>query len=141
MTEGLKWAAWPWQQCRARREPRPGQHSGRCELRRHGPEIDHALERGFDIPRWSTDWHDSDLEARLAEIRETARTLPAFLLGDRHLGKVVQLPDGTVGKLLRVDQVLYVMVDATNRKTARQGHELNPGDVVAFLTDEEADHA
>jgi len=51
----LPWAHWPWQQCRARVEPRKGHH-GRCELLPHGPETDHALERGMDIPRWSTRW-------------------------------------------------------------------------------------
>lgn len=56
------WARWPWQQCRARREPRGGsdktQYFGRCELRR-GHKSDHALERGFDMPTWSTDWTDT----------------------------------------------------------------------------------
>jgi len=54
----LGWARWPWQQCRAVREPRQDSNIwGRCELRRGHPiEVDHALERGFDTPRWSTDW-------------------------------------------------------------------------------------
>lgn len=53
----LPWARWPWRQCQAVREPRPGQPYGRCELvRGHDVEIDHALERGLDIPRWSTEW-------------------------------------------------------------------------------------
>lgn len=40
--------------CRAVLEPRqPGSYYGRCELR-PGHEGDHALERGFDTPRWST---------------------------------------------------------------------------------------
>ena len=48
---GLPWARWPWQQCPARTE-----RWERCDLRRHGPEILHALEHGMDIPRWSTAW-------------------------------------------------------------------------------------
>ena len=52
-----QWATWPWQQCRARREPRSGEFFGRCELRK-GHAGDHALERGFDSPRWSTNWSD-----------------------------------------------------------------------------------
>lgn len=46
-------------QCRARREPR-GRRSyfGRCELRR-GHSGPHALDRGMDTPRWSTDWTSS----------------------------------------------------------------------------------
>jgi hypothetical protein len=52
----LPWAKWPWQRCFAYREPRDGSHyHGRCELRRGHPG-DHALERGFDTPRWSSDW-------------------------------------------------------------------------------------
>lgn len=66
----LPWAGpWPWSpRCRAVHEPRintqhpdaafpisPGFY-GRCELAPHGPEIDHALERGFHCPRWSTRW-------------------------------------------------------------------------------------
>jgi hypothetical protein len=51
----LPWAHWPWQSCPARVEPNPSGLYGRCELRR-GHEGDHALERGFDIPRWSTRW-------------------------------------------------------------------------------------
>lgn len=32
---------------------------GRCDLRRgHGEDIDHALDRGMDNPRWSTRWTD-----------------------------------------------------------------------------------
>lgn len=50
----LPWAIFPWQQCKAVKEPGDGHH-GRCELR-HGHEGDHALERGMDIPRWSTRW-------------------------------------------------------------------------------------
>jgi hypothetical protein len=62
MTEGLMeslpWARWSWQACTARRERRPDvPYFGRCELRRNH-DGDHALERGMDIPRWSTDWSD-----------------------------------------------------------------------------------
>ena len=59
-TDELDWARWTWQQCNAVRERRPNvPHWGRCELRRgHPVEVEHALERGFDIPRWSTDWTD-----------------------------------------------------------------------------------
>ena len=50
------WARWPWQRCRAVREHRGRhQHHGRCELRR-GHRGLHALERGMDTHRWSTDW-------------------------------------------------------------------------------------
>jgi hypothetical protein len=51
----LTWARWPWQACKARTD-QPPYAGARCELRPHGIEIDHALERGFDIPRWSTRW-------------------------------------------------------------------------------------
>lgn len=44
------WAVWPWNRCAARTE-----RYERCDLKRHA-HGDHALERGFDIPRWSTDW-------------------------------------------------------------------------------------
>lgn len=53
---GLDWADWPWQRCKAVKEPNPSGHWGRCELKRHEETIDHALERGLDIPRWSTRW-------------------------------------------------------------------------------------
>jgi hypothetical protein len=58
-----------WQrQCTAVREPRydvrprTSHDYGRCQLRRthHG---DHALRRGVDTPRWSTDWVDGPLGA------------------------------------------------------------------------------
>lgn len=61
----LPWAQYIWQQCKAYREPREGGkgYHGRCELlRNHVDEgmplnvKDHALERGMDIPRWSTEW-------------------------------------------------------------------------------------
>lgn len=56
LEEMLPWAQWPFDpRCRARRERRRGQYYGRCELRA-GHEGDHALERGMDVPRWSTDW-------------------------------------------------------------------------------------
>ncbi|HEY2766259.1 MAG TPA: hypothetical protein VGJ13_19940 [Pseudonocardiaceae bacterium] len=58
MPEQLPWSRWPWNRCPARRERQPGDTDwGRCELRRHGPEIDHALERGMGADRrWSTRW-------------------------------------------------------------------------------------
>jgi hypothetical protein len=49
------WARWPWQACKAIKEQRSGQSYGRCELKKNH-KGDHALERGMDIPRWSTDW-------------------------------------------------------------------------------------
>lgn len=53
----LPWSNWPWNRCKAVREPQGG-YWGRCELKRHGPGIPHALERGFHIPRWVTTWTD-----------------------------------------------------------------------------------
>jgi hypothetical protein len=51
-----EWARWPWQSCRAYRERHQDDpYFGRCELIRNH-RGDHALERGFDIPRWSTRW-------------------------------------------------------------------------------------
>ena len=47
------WAGWWQRRCLARTVEGP--YRGRCELRR-GHDGDHALERGFDIPRWSTRW-------------------------------------------------------------------------------------
>lgn len=54
----LPWAQWGQPRCRAVRERTLlDPQFGRCELRRdHGLLIDHALERGFDTPRWSTRW-------------------------------------------------------------------------------------
>ena len=54
--DDLPWAR-PWQRrCRAVREPKPdAPYFGRCELAR-GHVGDHALERGFDVPRWTTAW-------------------------------------------------------------------------------------
>lgn len=54
----LPWAIYLWQQCKAVKEPNPehSSHHGRCDLIRNHAGIDHALERGMDIPRWSTDW-------------------------------------------------------------------------------------
>ena len=54
----LPWSQYIWQQCKAVREPRGtgSSHYGRCELHRDHEGIDHALERGMDIPRWSTNW-------------------------------------------------------------------------------------
>jgi hypothetical protein len=66
MTDGLPWSGpWPWSpRCRAVRDPEYiqaiggaywlGGQYGRCELAPHGPDIDHALERGLETPRWST---------------------------------------------------------------------------------------
>lgn len=55
--DGLPWARGAWEQCRAVKEP-TGRHShyGRCELRRHDDDTDHALDRGMDTPRWATTW-------------------------------------------------------------------------------------
>jgi hypothetical protein len=52
----LPWARVWTRRCRARREPRNSyDYHGRCELvPRHDGE--HALERGMEICRWSTDW-------------------------------------------------------------------------------------
>jgi len=56
VSEDLPWAGWWQRRCRAVREPKPdAPYYGRCELRR-GHDGDHALERGFDTPRWSTGW-------------------------------------------------------------------------------------
>jgi hypothetical protein len=61
----LPWAPgyqMPWQRpfgrrCRAVKEPNPSGYWGRCELQRgHGEAIDHALERGMEVHRWSTKW-------------------------------------------------------------------------------------
>lgn len=54
----LRWAAWPfsWNRCRAVKEPNSSGHWGRCELYKHEGEIDHALERGMNILRWTTRW-------------------------------------------------------------------------------------
>ncbi len=50
MDEELPWARWPWNRCRAVKEPNPSGHWGRCELqKRH--VCDHALDRGMDVPR------------------------------------------------------------------------------------------
>lgn len=51
----------PWStflnRCRAVREKTDGDPFwGRCELKKHNHSIDHALERGMIIPRWSTKW-------------------------------------------------------------------------------------
>ncbi|MBC8094124.1 MAG: hypothetical protein H7Y15_19765 [Pseudonocardia sp.] len=61
------WWAGPWlwsPRCRAVKEPprqqvmggsmRVGGHHGRCELQPHGLEVDHALDRAPEYPRWST---------------------------------------------------------------------------------------
>ncbi len=52
----LPWAKWWQRHCAAVREQREGAvYWGQCELvRGHGG--DHALDRGYDVVRWSTDW-------------------------------------------------------------------------------------
>lgn len=54
----LPWAkAWkPWRRCKAVKEPNPTGYWGRCELEPHSEKIDHALERGMGVLRWSTKW-------------------------------------------------------------------------------------
>lgn len=53
----LPWSApFSFNRCKAVKEPNPSGHYGRCELKRHDETINHALERGFDTPRWSTKW-------------------------------------------------------------------------------------
>jgi len=50
-----RWASWPWRRCRAVREPgHDDGYYGRCDLEPHGPDVDHALERGAETWRWST---------------------------------------------------------------------------------------
>lgn len=56
LEQKLPWNVWPWKRCKAFREPRPGHFWGQCELDKNHFGIDHALERGMDIPRWSTEW-------------------------------------------------------------------------------------
>lgn len=51
----LPWAKHNWNRCKAVKEPNPSGHWGRCELTKQHL-TDHALERGFDILRWSTKW-------------------------------------------------------------------------------------
>ena len=54
----LPWARLWERTCTAVREQRPdAAFWGLCELRRFHAG-DHALDRGFDVPRWSTDWTD-----------------------------------------------------------------------------------
>lgn len=51
----LPWVTWGQLRCRA--YTAEGPYAGRCELRKgHDGVEDHALERGFDTPRWSTRW-------------------------------------------------------------------------------------
>lgn len=60
MITDLPWARPFRRRCAARRERRPGApYWGRCELSPHSADIHHALGRGFDTPRWSTDWSDA----------------------------------------------------------------------------------
>jgi hypothetical protein len=56
----LPWAGFFQRRCSAVLEPREdADYYGRCELKRnHGDHIDHALERGFNTPRWSTERTD-----------------------------------------------------------------------------------
>jgi hypothetical protein len=75
----------PWfrafgRRCKAVREPREGQSWGRCDLSPHDESIDHALDRGFDVPRWSTNW--SDGPASYEDTIEIDATYPEF--GDRN---------------------------------------------------------
>lgn len=52
---GLLWHNWPWERrCKAVKEPGCW-YWGRCELRCNHVG-DHALERGMEVPRWSTRW-------------------------------------------------------------------------------------
>lgn len=44
--------------CKAVKERTLFGHWGRCELKANHEPLDHALERGWDIPRWSTKWTD-----------------------------------------------------------------------------------
>lgn len=53
--EDLPWAPLFGRRCRARKEPNESGFWGRCELAA-GHAGDHALERGMDTPRWSTEW-------------------------------------------------------------------------------------
>lgn len=56
-SDDLPWAVWPWGRCRAYREPgHPDGWFGRCELRRHKPDVAHALDRGMEQVRWFTHW-------------------------------------------------------------------------------------
>lgn len=52
----LPWVGLWQRRCAAVREQRPGAlYWGQCEFRRnHGG--DHALDRGVDVVRWSSDW-------------------------------------------------------------------------------------
>lgn len=51
---GLPWCPmWPLPQCRARLSKREGrEYWGRCELKPHSDDIEHALERGMIWVRW-----------------------------------------------------------------------------------------
>jgi hypothetical protein len=54
MNDNLPWVL-PWhRRCKAVKEPGEP-YWGRCELRA-GHQGDHALERGMETPRWSTEW-------------------------------------------------------------------------------------
>lgn len=55
LAETLPWAKPFQRRCVARMERQPGaDYWGRCDLGVHGPDLDHALERGMEIVRWST---------------------------------------------------------------------------------------
>jgi hypothetical protein len=57
--DGLPWSVWIWDRCRAVKEPNEEGYWGRCELKKRHQD-DHALERGFNIIRWSTKTTKSD---------------------------------------------------------------------------------
>lgn len=55
---GLEWATM-FDHCSARVEPNATGYWGRCDLIKHDQNVDHALERGMEILRWSTRWTSS----------------------------------------------------------------------------------
>jgi len=85
----LKWAVWwkPWRRCKAVKEPNASGYYGRCELDRdHNYAIEpehrhHALERGFDTPRWSTQWTDGIDGASYTEEELNKEATDAFSRG------------------------------------------------------------
>ena len=57
----LPWSVWPWDRCRAVKEPNASGYHGRCELKKNHHMMgypSHALERGMDVPMWASDWSD-----------------------------------------------------------------------------------
>lgn len=55
--EKLPWVKWwqPWRRCKTPYPKSEGMYKGRCELdKKHNGIMDHAIERGMDIPRWKT---------------------------------------------------------------------------------------